>query len=295
MPDKTSSNNAMRVRKVPFDFPDRSAGHWNLARPEFSQIINSGSLAMPYLEPYLISSMRQARKLITDPQLREDLDLYIRQEATHFRQHKAFNKTLADAGYKSVGELEAILDADYKRLGNERSLRFNLAYAEGFESMALAIGHMLIDDREHLFGGSDTDVASLILWHFVEEIEHKNVAFDVFDHLYGGYFSRIGGLLYAAGHIFWRTGQGYRALLKEDGLWQNSKSRWQLAKVLLRIFGKLTPKLLKILLPWYHPSKVADPAWGRAWSALYENNPDGSAALDTYRLDAANPLAASFA
>lgn len=295
MPDETSSYSAMRVRRVPFDFQARPAGHWNQAKPEFSQIINSGSLAMPYLEPYLISSMRQARKLIADPQLCEELDVYIRQEASHFKQHKAFNKTLADAGYAAVGELEDILDEDYKRLGSERSLRFNLAYAEGFESMALAIGHMLIQDREYLFGGSDTAVASLILWHFVEEIEHKNVAFDVFDHLYGGYFSRIGGLLYATGHIFLRTGQGYRALLKEDGLWGNGKSRWQLAKVLMRIFGKLTPKFLKIMSPWYHPSKVADPTWGRAWSELYENNPDGSAALDTFRLDATHPVAASFA
>lgn len=289
----TVASKTLQVRRVPFTFSLDNAGHWNRAKPEFSHIVNSASLAMPYLEPYLIRSMREARPEIQDTELQRDLDLYIGQEATHFRQHKAFNKTLSLAGYESVQSLEKVLEADYQNLGQQRSLRFNLAYAEGFESMALAIGHMLIEDRHYLFGNSDTEVASLILWHFVEEIEHKNVAFDVFEHIYGGYFSRIGGLLYATGHIFLRTGQGYRALLKEDGLWQDSASRWQLTKILLRIFGKLLPKWLRIFLPWYHPRKIPDPDWGRAWSQLYDENPQSSAALDTRNLNGAVPIAAS--
>jgi len=34
----------------------------------------------------------------------------------------------------------------------------------------------------------------------------------------------------------------------------------------LRIFGKLGPKFLRILSPGYHPSNVPDPAWMRAWT-----------------------------
>jgi predicted metal-dependent hydrolase len=287
---KAGAGEIMQVRRVPFTFSPASTGHWNRAKPEFSHIVNSASLAMPYLEPYLIRSMRKARPHLRDSELQRDLDLYIGQEATHFKQHKAFNKTLSLAGYASVQKLEKILEADYQKLGQQRSLRFNLAYAEGFESMALAIGHMLIEDRQYLFGDSNTEVASLILWHFVEEIEHKNVAFDVFEHLYGGYFSRMGGLLYATGHIFHRTGQGYRALLKEDGLWQDRASRWQLAKLLLRIFRKLIPRWLRIFSPWYHPSKIRDPDWGKAWSLLYDDNPQSSAALDTKRFSDAVPV-----
>ena len=72
-------------------------------------------------------------------------------------------------------------------------MRFNLAYAEGFEALALVIGQMLIEDRVHLFGNSNSAVSSLVLWHFVEEIEHKSVAYDVLHHLHPGYFLRIGG------------------------------------------------------------------------------------------------------
>lgn len=156
--------------------------------------------------------------------------------------------------------------------------------------MALAIGEMLIEDRAFLFGSSDSAVASLVLWHFVEEIEHKNVAFDVFDHLYGSYLWRMIGLFYATGHIFWRTGQGYRALLKEDGLWSSRASRWQLLKILGRVVGNITPKWLRILKPGYHPSQVQDPNWGLAWARLFAASPDYAALLDTGRLDAEIPV-----
>jgi predicted metal-dependent hydrolase len=280
----------MKLRRVPFTYAQRTGGHWNEARPEFSQIVNAASLAMPYLEPYLIKTMREARPLITDPALAAALDLYCGQESAHYRQHRLFNDTLKTQGYRAVEAIEAQLAADYARLGTTKSLAFNLAYAEGFESMALAIGHMLIEDRVFLFGGSESGVASLVLWHFVEEIEHKNVAFDVFEHVVGGYGWRVAGLLYATGHIFWRTRSGYQALLKEDGLWRDLRSRLALAGLLLRIFSKLVPRMLRILSPRYHPGHVADPAWALAWARLFDVDATGAARLDTDRLSAPDPL-----
>jgi predicted metal-dependent hydrolase len=283
----------MKLRRPPFSYVRRSAGHWNAARPEFAQIVNAGSLAMPYLEPYLIKTMREARGRITDPKLAAELDLYCGQESAHYRQHRIFNDTLKAQGYRSVEAIEAQLAADYARLGAEKSLAFNLAYAEGFESMALAIGHMLIEDREFLFGGGESGVASLVLWHFVEEIEHKNVAFDVFEHVVGGYGWRVFGLAYATGHIFWRTRGAYHALLKEDGLWRDLRSRMALARLLARIFAKLVPRMLRILNPRYHPARVADPAWALAWARLFQADAAGAARLDTGKLSAPEPVALS--
>lgn len=276
------------IRKMTFSFPVEQGAHWNPTQPEFSQIVNAASLAMPYLEPYLIRTMAKVRPHIDNPALVAELNKYIAQETTHYRQHKTFNNTIAACGYTSVAPFEDRLKRDYAGFGEERSLMFNLAYAEGFESMALAIGHMLVEDREHLFGGADPAVSSLILWHFVEEIEHKDAAFDVFHAAGGGYFRRIFGLAFATVHIMARTGQGYRALLKEDGLWRNWRSRWRLAKSLGRIFRKLTPKIIRILSPTYHPSKVADPDWVKAWWALYGDTPavmgEQLGRLDTSRL-----------
>ena len=286
-----SSPPHMIVRRMSFPHPAALRGQWNPARPEFSHIVNAASLGMPYLEPYLIATMRQARAKITDPKLLAEIDLYIGQESTHFRQHQQFNKRLADLGYASVPQMEAVLKADYAAFGADRSFTFNLAYAEGFEAMALTLGHMLIEDRQYLFADGEASVASLILWHFVEEIEHKCATYDVFKALDGRYLWRIYGLAFAMAHIMGRTRQGYRALLIEDGLWRTWRSRLALYRLLLRIFARLTPRLLRILRPSYDPREVADPAWADAWRRQHAAGEDRLGDLDMSRLRDAVPAA----
>ena len=280
----------MIVRRMRFFHPDTLNGQWNPARPEFSHIVNAASLGMPYLEPYLIATIRQARARITDPTLLAEIDLYVGQESTHFRQHQQFNKRLADLGYQSVPQMEAVLKADYAGFAAGRSFAFNLAYAEGFEALALTIGHMLIEDRQYLFADGEASVASLVLWHFVEEIEHKSATYDVFKALDGRYVWRIYGLLFAMVHIMGRTRQGYRALLIEDGLWSRWRSRLALYRMLVRIFARLTPRLMRILKPSYDPQEVADPAWADAWRRQHGNGDDRLGDLDMSRLGDAVPV-----
>jgi hypothetical protein len=274
-----------------FAYPEGLKAWWNPARPEFSHIVNAASLAMPYLEPYLIETMRQARAKITDPKLLADVDQYIGQESTHFRQHQQFNRRLADLGYKSVPAMEARLKADYEHFGKNRSFAFNVAYAEGFEAMALTIGHMLLEEREFLFGNAEPAVSSLILWHFVEEIEHKTVTYDVFKALDGRYAWRIYGLLYATIHIMGRTRQGYGAMLHEDGRWYSLRSRLALYGVLLRVFSRLLPRMLRILRPGYDPREVPDPEWMTSWRQKHDAGTHDLGKIDTARLTSPQPEA----
>lgn len=281
---------SMIVRRMRFPYTEDLKSVWNPARPEFSHIVNGGSLAMPFLEPYLIETMKRARERISDPLLQKDVDLYIAQESTHFRQHQQFNKRLAELGYKSISKLELNLKTDFELFARTRSLTFNIAYAEGFEAMGLTVGNMLVEDRDYLFRHSDSAVTSLILWHFAEEIEHKNVTYDVFKALDGRYFWRIYGLLYATTHLFFRTWQAYRAMLIEDGRWYKVKSRLDLYRLLGRMFTRLAPKLLRILKPSYNPREVEDPAWVREWWRLHQSGQPGLDQLDTTRLNADTPI-----
>lgn len=280
----------MLVRRMSFPYPASLKGWWNAARPEFSHMVNAGSLSMPYLEPYLIEVMKQARTRITDPQLRQDVDLYIAQESTHFRQHQQFNRRLADMGYASVPAHEARLKADYEALGKNRSLTFNIAYAEGFEAMGLCVGHMLIEDREYLFGNADPAVSSLILWHFVEEVEHKRAAFDVYQAVVGSYAQRMRGLAYAMWHTLRRTRQAYVMLLEADGRWGTLRTRVAMKLLMARIAAHCLPRILEAVLPWHDPARVADPPWIREWIELYERDEPGLLRLDTGRI-AAMPAA----
>ncbi len=274
------SETPMIVRRMRFGYPDSLKAWWNPSRREFSHMVNAASLAMPYLEPYLIETMRLAKAKIADPKLAAEIDLYIGQESTHFRQHQLFNRRLAAMGYAAVPAMEAALAADYAGFAAGKSFAFNLAYAEGFESMALAMGHFLIADRVD----GDDAVGSLVLWHFVEEIEHKCVTYDVFDALDGRYWMRVWGFLRATTHIMARTRKGYRALLIEDGLWRSWRSRIALAAMLGRIALRLGPRMLRVLRPGYNPRQVKDPAWAIAWRRRHAEEADMSGTLDMRRI-----------
>lgn len=293
MNDRQRIDTGMERRVMKFEYPSDMHPHWKKTSPEFSHIVNAGSLAMPFLEPYLIRSMGVAKQHIKDPVLLAEVEDYIAQEAQHFQQHRRFNDILKARGYKCIERLEEQLKRDYTKFSQKRSLKFNLAYAEGFESMALAIGHMLIERRDELFCGADPAVSSLVLWHFVEEIEHKNVAFGVYEALYGGYFYRIFGLLYATLHIFAYTGRAYRAMLREDGLWPHMKTKWAMWRQLAKIFWWLGPKIAKPFRPGYHPAEIDDPQWAKDWVALHEQGEERLNRLDTDHLTENSPALAA--
>lgn len=287
MADKRSPAGIL-VRRIQFEYPDDLDPHWNKARPEWSQIVNAASLAMPYLEPYLIDHIRMAKQRIEAPALRAEADAYMGQEAHHFKQHRKFNELLIAKGYEKLRAYEATLDRDYEKF-SKRSLDFNLAYAAGFETMALAIGHMLVAEREYLFRDADPAVASLVLWHFVEELEHKHATFEVYEAVCGRYFYRVYGLVYATVHIMRRTRQAYIELLRIDGLWGKWRTRWELKKVLFRVFKHLIPAFVRHAMPWHDPRRVADPGWVRQWIEAWDRGEQRLRALDTRRI--AEPLA----
>lgn len=273
------------VRRIQFEYPDDLDPHWNPSKPEWSQVVNAASLLMPYLEPYLIDAIREATKQITDPDLRTDAQAYMGQEAHHYKQHRKFNEVLLAKGYEPLRAYEQLLTEDYERFAARRSLCFHLAYAAGFETMALAIGHMLVRHREFLFRDADPNVSSLVLWHFVEEIEHKTAAIEIYEHVCGGYLYRIYGLLFAMWHTLSRTRRAYVELLKIDGLWGRWRTRWALKKLMARIFAAMAPHILESLLPWHDPRRIEDPDWTRDWVALYDEGQGGLVRLDTRRIE----------
>jgi len=273
----------IEVRKVPFKFPPDFQPHWHPADPALSQLINGTSILLPYMEPFIIDAIRQASKLITDPDLRQEAKAWIGQESQHFMQHRRFNEVLVANGYPQLRKREKEIEHEYEEL-RKRPLKYQVAYTAGFETLALATAHTIIADRAHLFRGADPAVASMWLWHVVEEIEHKNLAFDVYQHVYGDYWYRVYGMFAALLHLFQMVRGSYMVLLKADGLWGKWKTHWAIKKFTFRFFTSAMPGILRHALPWHHPSRVADPAWMREWVALYDKGERGLAKLDTSKL-----------
>lgn len=288
---ETSPN--LRVRRIQFAFPDDVQAHWNPHKPELSQVINACSLLMPYLEPFLIESIRMSLPHLPTEALKDEATKYIGQEANHFRQHRRYNDLLLQQGYASLKSYEDLLAADYARL-RKKSLRYRLGYAAGFETMALTIGHMLVKHREYFFKGADPAVSSLVLWHFVEELEHKTSAYNVYQAIYGnglrGYLYRVYSGLSSNMHTLLRTRIAVLQLMKIDGMDKDPKAVKAFRKLTFKIFLWALPKMLDGLMPWHKPERVKDPAWMTAWTEMYDQASASMAMLDTEQLDQSVPV-----
>ena len=284
MTSNVNTERKLTVRRMPFTFDDDIDIKWNAAKPEWSYMANGASLAMPYLEPYLIRTMKKALPLLNDNALIQEVRDYIGQEAQHYQQHRRFNDIIKSRGYDIIDKLEQQMLSEYSIFEKEKSLKFNLAYAAGFESMALGVGHWLIKNRDYLFGTSDPRVASLILWHFVEEIEHKCTAFDTYQAIYGSYWHRLYGTFFATLHVMKFSRSGYIIMMKKDGAWGKLRHRLHIIKYNLLFITGVLPMLLHSALPNHHPTDIDDPQWSKDWIDLYKKNNAILAHLDTGNL-----------
>jgi predicted metal-dependent hydrolase len=272
------------VRRIPFEFGEGLDPIWHKARHEWSHMVNGASVAMPYLEPFLIRTVREALGSVTALQMIEDASAFMGQQGAHERNHRRYNDILK-SHYPELAEVETAIEADYERF-QKRSLKWRLAYAAGIETMTIGLTEWLIDSREDLFAGADPSVASLVLWHMVEETEHKHVAHDLYMHMYGGYWARAWGLLRGSWHFALSSRKAYRVMLKRDGKWSDWRSRLRLYTMIARFFAKTAPALLRSLSPNYHPANIPDPDWVKRWSKAYDTLERGQLPLlDTKKRD----------
>jgi len=250
---------AITVRHMPFEFPDEIDPVFIDGDHKQSFAFIAGSLLLPHLEPYLIRSMKAAEKYVTDPEVLDGLKKFASQEGQHYQMHKKFNETIRRSGFPELEALEKELSGDYKRFTNTKSLRFNLAYAEGFEALTMnAVKHMM---EPNGFGDDLPVFMQMVEWHFVEELEHRTVAFDVYDHVCGGYFYRLFVGMWAQWHFTRWIRRATQYMLKANP--QPKKGAKEIARgskavpvVKAASVGNLMPGLLRIYLPSYTPHDV---------------------------------------
>ena len=267
----------MKPRKPGLNFED-ALPHW-CPNIEFAQIINAGSLSLPYVEKYLNRVMLRAKDELKGEQyarLREDIDLFVKQESNHYRQHRLFNQKIEEAGYDAVKPIGDKLQADYDEFLATRSLLSNAAYCEGFESLGIIQAEFFFEQCADLHIGADRRVVALWKWHLAEEYEHRSVCFDVHHAIHGGfsYFSRLIGFFRAVRHLS-KFGKDVstallaydRASMTEPGQAASVKSE----AIYRRRFNRFAlPRLLKVLSPFYNPARRPEPRGAATFLLQYE-------------------------
>lgn len=265
--------------------------HWapNIA---FAQDRNAASTTPTAIEPWLIKVLQDALPHLpaSEEALRDDVRGFIGQESQHFRQHRQFNAMLVAAGYDRLPEFEKALAADLDGFLANRSLKFQLAYADGFEALGAVSGAVWFEQSDAFIAEADEAGTALWKWHMAEEFEHRSVCFDFYHALFSrglwsrivnGYFYRIYGFLYAVVHLGRHNGRVKAYLLEID---RNRMTAAQNAKLDRDIkefdafhMRVMVPQLLKNFLPWYNPGRKRTPRGLEAYLKRFEPGGDMSA------------------
>lgn len=183
---------AIPTRRVSFrdavaGVPRHFAADGDLVLSHFAAAL---SALFPDGEDFFVRSVRHFRNDVTDPELRRRVAGFIGQEATHGREHRVLNERLAELGYptKLVERLVRGGLAVRSRLAPAKA---NLAMTAALEHFTATLAELLLASAEaqRLFG--DDNVRDVFLWHALEELEHKDVAFDVYRTVGGGERLRI--------------------------------------------------------------------------------------------------------
>jgi len=149
-----------------------------------SHVLAVLSSVFPDGEDYFVRSVEAVRDRIQDPALGEDVDGFIGQESMHGREHRALNERLAELGYptRAIGTYVQKLTAFRERFQSEKA---NLAVTAALEHYTATLAETLLTDPEARAEIGHDGVRYLLMWHALEESEHKAVAFDV--------YKRVGG------------------------------------------------------------------------------------------------------
>lgn len=268
---QSGSMQDITVRRMAFEFPDEIDPVFIPGQPEQSYFLIGLSLLLPYLEPYLIRTMKAANPHITDADLLTDMQQFSAQEGQHYREHIRFNKALRLSGFPGIEPLEKQLEADYLRFTETKSLRFNLGYAEGFEALTTAAAYKGFESGDM---DMDSPISEMMLWHLVEELEHRTVAFDVYDHVCGGYFQRLRIGLFAQWHMarFITRVANYMVeaspeVMEAHGGAEGARERRKMAAAKNR---KLVPAILRTWLPGYTPHDIPFTEEMKALAMMYD-------------------------
>jgi len=252
------------TRRVRFTWPEDLNPMWTPQVPEFAVAANAVSLIMPFAEPYVVSSVRAAVDDLqaTDPDLAAEAHAYAVQEAQHHGQHRRYNELLV-AHYPRLARVERGLAWLYGRL-RRRSNRFGLAYAAGFETIAFVAARW-VDQHQSLLRDAEPTAATLFLWHLAEEVEHKEVAFDVYQASGGGRLRYAWALLVAGTLLALASLAGAWTMLAAERRLFSPVAHLRLVGWALGFVFTAVPVMVVSALPGHHPRDLTDPIGLEHW------------------------------
>ncbi|KOG58183.1 MULTISPECIES: metal-dependent hydrolase [Streptomyces] len=261
-------------RRVAFDWAGTPL-HWIPDEPTATHVINVLHLLLPAGERWFVKVLKEGLPLVTDPELRSDVKGFMGQEATHSVQHSYVLDHLAEQRLPTEAYTRHVDFLFEKLLGEEPPfgvpvtaqewLRFRLAVVAAIEQFTAVLGDWVLRAEGLDRAGADEIMLDLLRWHGAEEVEHRSVAFDMYQHCGGAglprYVRRVEGMVVVAPVLAWLWVWGASYLIRNDPE-LGGRLRYSLrahnhavAKGLLPTWRELAAAIPRYFRRSYHPSQ----------------------------------------
>lgn len=170
----------IKVRRLSYN-PKAIKRHFFADSPIMSHLLTALSSTFPIGEQFFVHSVRNVRDKVTDETLQAQIAAFIGQEAMHSKAHAEFNAAWRRDDYQ-LDSFQAWLARRDEFIRTVHP-KLQLAITCAFEHFTALLGGYILRNPQVL-STLDDDAMKLWVWHAIEEIEHRAVAFDVYQAVY---------------------------------------------------------------------------------------------------------------
>jgi predicted metal-dependent hydrolase len=252
--------------------------------PVLTEFFHALSITFPAGETFFIDSVLHYAPVIKakHPKLFADVDMFFKQEAAHTFVHEKWNERIEAEFGHPMDDIDAEIEEKLQGVRKGMSPINQLAVTACLEHFTAGLGHLLIGSPQgqELLTKFKEPQRSMWMWHAVEEIEHKKVAYDTYQAMNGGFIRRAIVMLFVSPIFLGRIVDLTLKFCRARGLGTMS-SLWHLVKFLLwspGILARFIPHWLLWFKPSYHPAehdKTDHPAMYKCAALLDQSKEDG--------------------
>tara|TARA_R110002110_G_scaffold33533_2_gene114890 strand:- start:6794 stop:7618 length:825 start_codon:yes stop_codon:yes gene_type:complete len=255
-------------RRIHFQFNNNIPKHWYNQSAVHTYHVNIFGLFIPDGEEFFIRSAKPFLQHITDEKLYGEVRAFLKQEANHRREHM---KYAVHTIYKHYPNLK---QKNYKfpiiqSLAWLGGAKFRLAMTAAGEHFTAILADYYLQNP-HYFEGVPEPIKEMWHWHFVEEIEHKAVVFDMLKALKIGYLRRSTSFILMSLYFF----SGYIRPFCHMARTDNNLFSLKFLKTAFQFYWTNPGVLRKLLAPYFsylkpnfHPWQHNNADLIESWSA----------------------------
>ncbi|MGU3311599.1 metal-dependent hydrolase [Acinetobacter sp. M5A5_2a] len=273
------------VRRMNFDFNDVPE-YWMNGSAGLTHFMTALSALFPAGEKFFIDSVRAVRyhpSIKDDKELQKEISAFIGQEAMHTQEHVNFNASAQKFGH-DVEALEKFTNTAIqtaiqafvkivKPFGLTKEM-VDLTATTALEHFTATIASQLLVNKHIQELMTDETMSTMWYWHAIEENEHKAVAFDVYEGVFGkgvkAYALRTSSLVFAMTLIFLIQSSFVLRLLKQD-----KKLNLDELSVIYKyayspskgIITGMAKEMLAYFKPGFHPNDLDTVGLLKTWKA----------------------------